>query len=168
MSPASDFLGWNLGFFFTTAIVGLCVTGEHLAYECDPYLKSTNILAIQLFMWCYMISRFRATPSCPGTRNTHILYLFASFLILALSASGAIVWGISIYDMLLRVIPGDSGEIIDAGWAVIDSGYQALWFKGEIAVNIALWVGDALLASSPLLSSKRPADLSSSRFTVVM
>ncbi|KAH6887167.1 hypothetical protein BKA70DRAFT_1464386 [Coprinopsis sp. MPI-PUGE-AT-0042] len=125
MSPAVDIFNWNLGFFFTTAVVSLCVA------------------AIQLFMWCYMISRFKATPSCRGTRGTHVLYLCASFCILALSVTGAIIWGISIYDILLRIVPGEDN--ISAGWDIIDYVYQRVWVKGEIALNIVLWVGDALL-----------------------
>ncbi|KAH6887166.1 hypothetical protein BKA70DRAFT_95757 [Coprinopsis sp. MPI-PUGE-AT-0042] len=125
MSPATDIFNWSLGYFSCTAFVAI------------------SVAAIQLFMWCYMVSRLKATPSSAETRRTHLLYLAASFIILALSAAGAIVMGRSVYDMLLRIVPGE--ENLSAGWDIIDSVDSGMWVKGEIALTTALWVGDALL-----------------------
>ena len=96
-------------------------------------------------MWCYMVSRFRATPISVETRRVHLVYLAVSFVILVLTGAGSILWGLSIYETLLNVAPGE--ENVSSGWEIVDSVYARLWLKGDLPVNIALWMGDALLVT---------------------
>ncbi|KAH6887164.1 hypothetical protein BKA70DRAFT_1236267 [Coprinopsis sp. MPI-PUGE-AT-0042] len=135
MSPATDIFNWSLAYFSCNASIAISVAA------CT--LSRLKPAAIQLFMWCYMVSRFRAAPSCARTRRTYLLYFAASFIILSLSAAEAIVMAKSVYDMLLRIVPGEDN--LSAGWDIIESVYSHMWAKAEIVLTIALWVGDAML-----------------------
>ena len=76
-------------------------------------------------------------------RKRHLLYILASLLILVLSSAGAVVEGISMYNMLLNISRGP--ENVDAGWTIVDTYTTKLVAPASLLGDLAFRVADALL-----------------------
>lgn len=97
--------------------------------------------AIQVFMWFYSLSIYLRSKQ--DERQARNPFLFVSLLILLLSISSSIVGGISIYNILLDVVRGKEHAL--DGFIAAQYRIDAVWLKGDLLWNIAIWIADGLL-----------------------
>ena len=102
-------------------------------------------------MWLYMVSFVIEAPA--DTRRRRLPYIFASLVIFLLFTTSKIITVVTVYNVLLKTIPGTNMNTASAFWsrAVEESG--ALWVVAGLTVDWSFRLADLVLVrlKTPLL-----------------
>ncbi|KAH6901847.1 hypothetical protein BKA70DRAFT_1307622 [Coprinopsis sp. MPI-PUGE-AT-0042] len=121
-NPSTDIFSWNLKCLYASTMLEVTVAG------------------IQLFMWIYMTSRFKATPK--ESKPARFLNMAVSFALLWLTTANAVINAAAIYHILFLVVPGDTSN----GWEIMERAYMELYVESEL-----IWTALALITDSVLV-----------------
>jgi hypothetical protein len=140
MTPREYELRKILRIYFASQTCKNGVAGEcpHIHLSCS---QLNPLLAIQIFMWLYMLSQFVQAPS--SIRRSRAVYLGVSFILMSLAVSIAVIGSMDVFNTLFQAQPTNPEPSFEIWW----SGYDALGYLGDLLGDVALFIADALLVS---------------------
>ena len=120
------------------------------SYYWNSSITDFRKIAIQLFMWLYMVSFY--VDASTETRKRRLPYILASLVILLLSSAANITSSIHTYQILFEIAPGL--ENLDASLDILDKYYLKLAAPASLVGDIGLRVTDLVLVGSLFLLNR--------------
>ncbi|KAH6901860.1 hypothetical protein BKA70DRAFT_1568074 [Coprinopsis sp. MPI-PUGE-AT-0042] len=121
LNPEGDIFSWNLKCLYATTLIDVTLAG------------------IQIFMWIYMLTRFKTTPK--ESKPARFFYLIVSFVLLWLTTAAAVINGLAIYRILFFVIPGEMKN----GWTIFENTFKELLVESEVIWSTSVFITDGVM-----------------------